>query len=144
MTLTVAGVEQVVESRIGGFIDQVREITEDVLKPSIVQEASWALRKLGYASSSVTTLTDPELALVSDADADVFLDLTELRVLRSLPGNLPAVDTVVGPQSVKMSNLLPALEAIIARKANEVEAEHGYRIAGSVGSGLRRARLILP
>lgn len=141
MTLTRTRVEQVIESRIGGFIDQTRELTEDPSKPSILESGSWAMRKLGYTVANPVTFTDVEVALVTDADMDVFLDLTELKTLKSIPGNLPAVDTTVGPQSVKMSNLLPALETMIQRRQAEITAEHGWRIPGV---GKRKARMIYP
>jgi len=139
--LTVAVIEETIESRVGGFVAQVREITEDSTKPSILESASWALRRLGYDTSSVLTITDAEAEAVTDADVDVTLDLVELRVLTSLPGNLPAVDFATGPQNVKMSTLLPALENIIARRKRDIETEHGRRISGTP---YRRARLVLP
>lgn len=144
MTLTVAIVEETIESRVGGFVAQVREITEDPSKPSILESVSWALRKLGYTVASVQTVTDSELGEVRAIDVDVLLDLAELRTLKSLPGNLPAIDTTIGPQSIKLSNLLPALEAIISRRTGEVQAEHGHRIPGVIQSGRRKARVVYP
>lgn len=143
MSLTVSRIEQAIEARLGGFLAQVRELTEDPSQPSILESASWSLRKLNYTVANPLTITDAEVALVTSSDLDVVLDLTELRTLKSIQGNLPAVDTTVGPQSVKMSNLLPALDTMIARKTEEVQAEHGYRIPG-VSPARRRARMILP
>ena len=117
MALTQSRIEQVIESRLGGFVAQVREITGDPSRPSILESASWAMRKLGYTVASVTDVTDAEAGEVRDADIDVFLDLTELKTLKSLPGNLPAVDVTVGPQAIKMSGLLKALEDMIARRS---------------------------
>jgi hypothetical protein len=102
------------------------------------------MRKLGYTVANVQTVSDSELGEVATADFDVLLDLTELRTLKSLPGNLPAIDTTVGPQSVKLSNLLPALEAIIQRRTGEVQAEHGHRIPGVIQGGRRKARVVYP
>lgn len=144
MALTVAVLEETIESRLGGFIAQVREITEDPSKPSVLESAAWALRKLGYSVATVNAVTDGEMGEVRAADLDVLLDLTELRVLKSLPGNLPAIDTTVGPQSVKLSNLLPALETMIARRTGEIQAEHGHRIPGVIASGRRKARIVYP
>lgn len=144
MALTQSRIEQVIESRLGGFVAQVREITGDPSRPSILESASWAMRKLGYTVASVTDVTDAEAGEVRDADIDVFLDLTELKTLKSLPGNLPAVDVTVGPQAIKMSGLLKALEDMIARRTSEVQAEHGWRIPGVLSGTRRKARIIYP
>lgn len=141
--LTVAKVEEVIEARIGGFIAQVREITGQPDQPSILESASWSLRKMGYTVADVATVTDDELGEVSAGLVDVVLDLAELRTLRSLPGNLPAIDVVTGPMQTKLSNLLPALEVMIKRRGEEIANEHGSLLPGSAG-GRRRARVIYP
>lgn len=131
------------EARLGGFLSQVRELTQNPGQPSTLESMSWTARKLGYTVANVLTITDAEVALVQDVDVDVFLDLCELKTLKSMGGNLPAVDTTVGPESVKLSKLSDTLETLIKRRSGEVEAEWGYRIPG-IGSTRRKARIILP
>lgn len=141
--LTVAYVEEVVMNRIGGMVAQAREITGDASKPSILESTAWAMRRMGYTTATVTEATDSELEGVATAHVDVILDLTELRTLRSIPGNMPAADIVQGPMQTKLSGLLGAVEAMIKRRSDEVAADHAAIMPGTSG-GRRRARVIYP
>ena len=140
--MKVADVERVVRSRLGGIIRQVHKITDDTDKPNVQEGIAWAMRRLGYSAARVDRVTDAEAALVAAADTDALLDLSELAVLRAIPGNLPAIDTQTGPMRLTISSMSKAIEEMIARRTREIIIEHGKRVPGLQDGERRIGRIV--
>lgn len=74
-----------------------------------------AVRDLGYAVADATAVADTDIASVTDAQHNEFLDRVTLHTLEAILGNLDDVDIVVGPRSEKLSQLAEQVEKKLAR-----------------------------
>lgn len=69
-----------------------------------------AIRYLGYTVIDITSVADSDVAQVTDAQYDEFLDVADLFTLEVILGNLDDVDLTVGPRSEKFSQLAAQVE----------------------------------
>lgn len=79
-----------------------------------------AVRDLGHSVASAVLVVDADVAAVTDAQIDEFLDRAVLHTLEAVLGNLDDVDISVGPRSEKLSQLAAQLERRIERLRDEL------------------------
>ena len=93
-----------------------------------------AVRDLGYTVASAVLVADADVAQVTDAQTDQFLDLVTLHTLEAILGNLDDVDIRVGPLSEKLSDLAKQIERKIERLHSMLEDLYGYGLS-ALGTG---------
>jgi len=120
MALTRVISETVIVDRVGPLMSAAgMAVTVVGTNADLNDPLAWAARKVGATTANFNTVTDAELAAISDADGDDFLDLAEYRTLGSIMGNLDDVDITAGPRSESLSQL-----AEQARKRMEALEAH--------------------
>lgn len=126
MTITRANVENVSIHRTGPLMAKANMdgTTVDGTNDDLAGPIAWALRQAGYSVTDITNPTTAEVALAAD-DVDQILDLTELRVLEDVLGNLDIVDVTVDPRSVKHSQLAKQVEKRLEAVRSRVEKAYG-------------------
>jgi len=131
MSFTRAQVEVELVSRVGGVLTAagLDGVTVNGANASLTGSLGYGVRKLGYALATAGVVTDADIANVTDARADEFLDLAELRALMSAQGNYNLVDLKVGPRSESFSQLGTRLEKMIDHKLKFIELEYGRGLA---------------
>jgi hypothetical protein len=92
-----------------------------------------SIRNLGYTVTDITSISDADVAQVTEAQYDEFLDMAELYLLEAILGNLDDVDITVGPRSEKLSQLAGQVERKIARLTAHVEDLYDYGLVAPVG-----------
>ncbi len=94
-----------------------------------------ALYYLDYTVDDRTAITDADVAQVTDAQYDEYLDVAELYTLQAILGNLDDVDITVGPRSEKLSQLAAQVERKLKRKEKLASDLYGYGLA-TLGTGV--------
>lgn len=136
MTVTRANVEAILVKRTGALMTKAGlAVTVVGSNADLNDPIGWALRRIGLTVITASLVTDADLASVTDAQLDEFLDLAEYRTLESVLGNLAAVDTKLGPRDEKLSQLASQIEKKLTRLAKGLEAEYGYGI-GTLSVGV--------
>ena len=132
MTLTRANAETELVSRTKGKMELVgMAVTVVGTNADLNGPLSTALRKMGLAPASPITVTDTDLANLTDADIDEYLDRAELRLLENIHRNYTLVDIKSGPQDEKLSQLAAQLEKSIELLSAKIKSEYGDSGAGS-------------
>ena len=112
MTLTRANVEAIIVQRTGPLMLKAgMAITVAGSNASLNDPIGWALRQLGYTVADIATVADGDVAGVTPADLDLFLDYAEYRTLVSILTNLTLVDTKVGSRAESLSQLAGQVQA---------------------------------
>lgn len=88
-----------------------------------------AIRDLGYAVTSITEISDADVAQITEAQYDEFLDTATLHVMEAVLGNLDDVDIRVGPRSEKLNQLAEQVERKIKRLSESLVQNYGYGLA---------------
>lgn len=96
---------------------------------------SRSIRNLGYTVDPIF-IEDADVAQVTEAQYDEFLDVAELLALEAILGNLDDVDIRVGPRSEKLSQLAAQVERKIKRLAKRVEDLYSYGLSAPVAGYL--------
>lgn len=94
-----------------------------------------ALYYLGYTVDDRTAITDADVAQVTDAQYDEFLDVAVLHTLQAILGNLDDVDITVGPRSEKLSQLAGQVERKLKRAEKRATDLYGYGLT-TLGTGV--------
>ena len=123
MALTCVVAETILIARLGPLM-AVAEMSVVVggSNADLGDPLAWATRGVGGSTASYDTVTDAELALVSDSDLDDLLTLAEWRLLKNIQGALDAVDLTVGPRSEKLSQYAEKIQQLLDRLEPEIEA----------------------
>lgn len=115
---------------------------QDGVNPWLTDPLRWALSMLGHATASFTSVTDDDLAPVTNDHVEALLDLCELRMLESVQTNLASVDVTAGPLQEKRSQLATALAETIAERRKLYDARHKHLLDRPLSDeSLRRAAL---
>jgi len=139
MTLTRANTEFLLEARVGplmtaaGMSDTVGETSLALNDP-----IGRAIRQLGHAVASVVLVTDADVAQITDAEIDEFLDVATLCTLEAILGNLDDVDIVVGPRSEKLNQLAQQVERKADRLRTALAATYGYGLAAPAAGYIQK------
>ena len=81
-----------------------------------------AVRDLGHSVTTAVLVADADVAQVTDAQTDEFLDRVVLHTLNAVLTNLDDVDLQVGPRSEKLSQLAAQIERRIKRLEASLDA----------------------
>lgn len=85
-----------------------------------------AIRDLGYTVTDITSIVDADVAQVTDAQTDEFLDVATYQTLEAILGNLDDVDLTTGPRTEKFSQLVKQVNDKIARLLKRLDTLYGY------------------
>lgn len=131
MSLTRANVEQELINRCGALLTAagLDGTTDSGANASLNGPIGYGVRKLGLAVSNIASISDADVANVTDARTDEFLDLCELRALMNALGNYEAVNISVGPRSEDLGALGTRLQKMIEDKRAFIEQEYGRGLA---------------
>lgn len=131
MTLTRANTEFLVQARVGALMTaaDMDGTTVDGTNADFNGPIGRAIRGLGHSVASAVLVADADVAAVTGAETDEFLDAVTLHTLEAILGNLDDVDITTGPRSEKLSQLAAQVERKIARLRKAMEAEYGYGAA---------------
>ena len=126
MTITRLQVEAVLTKRLGALLDEAEMTAGAGGNPHMIDPIAWALRALGYGTSSLADLTDVDLETVAAAHVDPLLDLAELRTLESIASNLTSVDVTIGPVQERKGMLADRVAKLVLDKRKGVQARWGH------------------
>lgn len=146
MALTRANVEAILIRRVGKRMTQAAldGTTNTGANADLNDPIGWAVRKAGYTVDDISAVDNDDVARISTADIDKFLDLAEYRALQSILGNSTDVDTRVWTHGheEKLSDLAEQLEKLIARKEKQIARDHGIGLgtltAGKLSLGFQQ------
>lgn len=111
MTLTRANTEAILVQRAGPLMTKAgMAVTIVGTNASLNDPIGWALRQAGYSVAAPALVTDADIASVTEAGLDTFLDYAEYRLLLNILTNLTLVDTRVGSRAESLSQLSSQIE----------------------------------
>jgi hypothetical protein len=87
-----------------------------------------ALRTIGVSVSDISLVTNSDLSGITGEQIDALLDLSELRTLQNIAGNLTVVDQSIGPRDMSLSQLSNQVEKAIQRLTERIAKVHGYGV----------------
>jgi hypothetical protein len=126
---TQAEVEVVVRDRLGALLTEAAAITGDPNKPNVEQCIGWAVRMLGYPTTSITVVEDSEVGAVTTAKLDALLDLAELRTLESIVTNFTQVNLSTGPVTEALGDLAKRATELAKQKRANAALQWGAYLA---------------
>ena len=137
MAITRAQIETILISRCGALLTKagLDGETHHGVNASLNDPIGRALRGAGYSVTTLTNVTDADVASVSDDDIDLVLDLAELRTLESVSGNLDDVAITVGPRSEQKQQLADQVLRKIERLQQKIERQYGVGM-GTLTAGV--------
>ena len=136
MSLTRANTEFLVIPRVGPLMAAagMDSTTVDGTNADLNGPIGRAVRDLGYSVASAVLVADADVAQVTDANTDQYLDLATLHTLEAVLGNLDDVTIRVGPLSETLSDLAKQAERKVERLSVSLERKYGYGLS-SVTTG---------
>ena len=130
MALTRANTELMIVARTGPMLTAAgMAVTVAGSNASLNDPIGRAIRQLGHTVASAVLVADADVAGVTTAETDEFLDLCELFTLQNILGNLDDVDIKVGPRSESLNQLATKIERKIERKQADMEKRYGYGLS---------------
>lgn len=131
MSLTRANTEFLTVSQCGPLLTaaDMDGTTVDGTNLSLNAPIGRAVRDLGHSVASAILVTDADVASVTDAETDEFLDSVLLRTLEAILGNLDDVDITTGPRSERLSQLAEQVERRADRLRASMEEDYGLGLA---------------
>lgn len=121
MALTWSNIASILEEAYDGILTEA-DLDLDLYSIAAINRA---LRQCGYTVTSPTTVTAADVAAVSVADEQKFLDHCALNVLYQVWADLTNVDITVGPRTEKLSQLADRVERMIARLEKYMASAYG-------------------
>ena len=134
MALTRAQVEQELIDRLGKWLTHAGKdgTTRDGSNADLNGPIGYAIRRVGYTVANIANVSTSDLASVTDAQLDEFLDVAELRALKNILGNLEQVNFRMGPISKDLSDLRASVEKRIATLEADINAAYGTNMPDAV------------
>ena len=125
MTITRANLETLLVKRCGSLMSLVdMAVTIVGTNTDLNDPLGYALRWGGYSVTDITSVANADIAEVEDADIDMILDVSELRLLQNIQGNYTLVDITNGPESEKFSQTMSVIEKRIAKLSAHVDQNY--------------------
>lgn len=127
MALTRANVENVLIRRCGKKMTAAGLDGTTVLGSNLDlnDPIAEALLTMEQSIGNVASVSDADLAGVASEDYGQLFDLAELRVLKSIAGNLDVVDFSLGPRRESLSQLSAQVEQAITRLEKAIQVKYG-------------------
>jgi hypothetical protein len=137
MTITRAQVEQVLVKRAGKLMTaaDLDGTTHSGVNTDLNDPIGWALRQMSYTVTSLTNVTDADLAPVATADVDQLLDMAEFRLMENIEGNFDDVDISANGRSESLSQLMLQVTKRVERMRSKLEIQYGLG-AGTLEAGV--------
>lgn len=136
MSITRMEAEQILQRRIGAFLEETGMTVQDGLNPWLTDPLRWALAMLGVGTASVTAVTDADLSAVQRSQVDALLDLAELKTLEAIQTNYVNVTTWVGPIKEDPAKLMESLAAMIQTRRAQIAARYGALLVQPLDPGV--------
>jgi hypothetical protein len=136
MTITRANVEAILVQRCGPLLIKagMDGVTTTGSNASLNDPIGRALRSMGYMPANIASVSDSDLAAVADDEIDRLLDVSELRTLENISGNLDDVAVTVGPRSEQRNQLADQVAKKIDRITEKIQREYGLGM-GTISAG---------
>ena len=131
---TVANVTAVVTERCSAYLAKARALSGSGTIPDLAQAIGWGVRMLGYATASLTSVSDGEVGAVSVDKLDALCDLAELRTLESIQTNLTAVNVTAGPLQEEFGSLAERLGEIVTERRKNVATRYNAWLAAPLSN----------
>lgn len=131
MAITRTIIDAVITTRCGG-----KMAAAGLIASSLDDPIAWALDRMGYPVTDPTAVTDRDLCNVPAGECRMLFDLTELRTLKNVVGNLSAVNVSIGPRSEQLNQLSEQIEKIIVRLEAFIAKEYGIGVGSLEGGSL--------
>ena len=130
MALTRAQVDVILLKRAAHLMlaAELDGTTDDGTNPDLVDPIASTLLLLEYSVADLSEVTDEDLAPVIVDDYSALFDLSELRLLQNILGNLMVTDYGLGPRSEKLGQIRDGLIKRLQQMDDLLE-EYGIRRA---------------
>ncbi len=126
MTATRAIIETLVVRRCKNLMDAVSfALTYAGANDDLNDPIAWAIRKLSGTVSNPVSVSDADVASVSDSSFDALVDLAEYRTLVNIKGNYALVDISSGPERESLSQVANNLKDLIEAKLEYIKNTYG-------------------
>jgi len=133
MALTRANSELLIVARVGPLLAAAgMAVTVLGANADLNGSIGKAVRSLGHSVASAVLVADADVAAVTDAETDEYLDLATLFTLEAIAGNLDDTEIRVGPRTEKLNQLAEQVERKIKRLEESMADEYGYGMATPV------------
>lgn len=131
MALTRANTEFLLAARCGPLMTAagMDGTTVDGTNVDLNGPIGRAVRDLGYTVTSPVLISDADVAQITVAQYDEFLDTATYHALEAVLGNLDDVDIKVGPRSEALSQLAEQVERKLKRLKEAMEDAYSYGMA---------------
>ncbi len=135
MAMTRANAEFLLVARVGPMLTaaDMDGTTVDGTNADLNSPIGRSIRSLGYTVTSLISISDADVAQVTEAQYDEFLDVAELATLETILGHLDDVDIQVGPRSEKLSQLAEQVERKVKRLKARCEDLYEYGLHTPTG-----------
>jgi hypothetical protein len=100
-------------------------VTTDGTNDDLNSPLAFASRAMGLTLASPVTVTSAELASLTDAQVDQFLDRAELRLLENILGNFTLSDIKLGPHWEEKGAIGEQLQKQIDAKRKAIASAYG-------------------
>jgi hypothetical protein len=126
MSVTRAEIEQELINRQKGRLEAVEmSVTANGANTDLNGSIAYALRQCGGSMVSLLSVSNTDLLAIDAGNLDKFLDIAELRILKTIKGRWAKVDIKVGQLSENLSQFASDLQEDIARLESNIEREYG-------------------
>ena len=134
MSITRANTEFLLVARAGPLLTAagMDGSTVDGTNASLNDPIGRAVRDLGYTVASIVLVSNTDVAQITEAQYDEFLDVATLHTLEAILGNLDDVDITVAPRTEKLSQLAAQIERKIKRLRRYLEQDYDYGLVAPV------------
>ena len=128
MTLTRANTEFLTIAKVAPLMAAagMDSTTVDGTNVNLNGPIGKAVRLLGHTVTSAILVADADVAQVTDAETDEFLDTTELFTLEGILGNFSKTEIRVDSMTTKFQQLVEQVERKIKRLSAQLERDYGY------------------
>jgi hypothetical protein len=130
MTITRNDVEGVMLDRLGLLMTELGLDGVNTDNPDLNDPIGYAIRQCGGTVTSISLVSDADLANIPDVPADKLFDFAELRLMETLLAAARRLVSIsVGPRSEQLGEIAGGLVADIQQKRSNLEKEHGLGIS---------------
>lgn len=130
MAITLTLVETLLLKRSAGRMEAAgMDIVTVPHNQDLLDPVLFALLCMDILPGDPLALTDADLAPIGLTNIQELLDLSELRLLENVVGNLALVDISVGPRKENLSQMVEQTEKAIARLNTKIQNVYGLGIA---------------
>lgn len=137
MPVTEAQIETELIARDGSLLTNagLDGTTVNGTNAAILPAVAWALRQMGYPTTTFNVVTPTDLARVPDSQLDELIDLAEYRVLLNIQGRLSTTRISLGPLTEEFSGVGDLVKLKLGNLLLQLRALYGFGL-GTIGVGV--------